>query len=64
MQDSINVKIEFKKEQLADLLCNALEGGSNYWCNVKEKVEPTHWKFFEDGKYLYYFPLNDQLEVV
>ncbi|SRR6266496_1782155 len=32
-------------EQLSDVLCSALEGGSNYWYHIEEFVEPTLWEF-------------------
>lgn len=52
--------------RVADMLCNALEGGSNYWYEITDKVEPRIWSLDErpntknpDVHYLHYYPLNE-----
>lgn len=39
-------------ERVADLLCNAFEGGSNYWAVIKKKKEPKafdlHFRYMAD----------------
>lgn len=64
----------FTQENLADLLCSALEGGSNYWYRIVKKKEPKEWTFDErpiyhtpeEAKknekfhYLHYYPFNYQ----
>lgn len=34
------VPMEFKVQRIADLLCSALEGGSNYWCRIDQQIAP------------------------
>lgn len=51
---------------LENLLCNALEGGSNYWYMIQDKKEPREWTFYGSGsfnaeektKYLHLYPFN------
>ena len=51
-------------EVLSDVLCSALEGGSNYWCDQVGRVEPRRWEFKsephpEPGKHwMPDYPLN------
>lgn len=70
MQFTITKSIEAK--DIADLLCGALEGGSNYWYMIEKKIEPTKWLRSEAvwfatkeeaqkskiKHYLHYYPLN------
>ena len=60
---TINTQLSFTEERISDLLCTALEGGSNYWasfsCNLKDYYNFTapEWTlvvydFEEDEKYL------------
>jgi hypothetical protein len=39
----VTTEVEISSERVADLLCCAFEGGSNYWCVIKEKRKP--WEF-------------------
>jgi hypothetical protein len=50
-------------EQLSDVLCSALEGGSNYWYRIERVVEPTLWEFeseprCENEHWVQDYPLN------
>lgn len=54
-------------ERIADVLCNALEGGSNYWYMIIDKIEPRKWVFphersakaVNSTKYLHEYPFNE-----
>lgn len=48
--DNISVKVEMKfdRERISDLLCCALEGGSNYWYRIESFKEPTSFEFYSD----------------
>lgn len=35
--ETIKLEIEIKEQDLRDLLCNAIEGGSNYWCSSMDR---------------------------
>lgn len=35
------VKLDIELHKISCLLCNALEGGSNYWYTIKEFIKPT-----------------------
>jgi hypothetical protein len=57
----------FTREQIADVLCSALDaayGSSYYWIEKMKKVSPTSWEFdseprCEEGKhYRQDYPLN------
>jgi hypothetical protein len=37
-------------EQISDVLCSALEGGSNYWYRIEGREEPTTWEFDSEPK--------------
>lgn len=58
----ISITHNIKSEDIADLLCSALEGGSNYWYMIADKVEPITWGFFggdkKEVKYLHLYPFN------
>ncbi len=43
------VKIEVTKERRSDMLCGALEGGSNYWYLLKEKACKIIQKYGKKG---------------
>jgi len=36
----LKVELEMPEQRIQDLLCNALEGGSNYWYVIKDKRYP------------------------
>ena len=44
MQTTITVKtqVTVDDQRVKDLLCNALEGGSNYWYNIEGFINPNH----------------------
>lgn len=47
--------------RVSDLLCAALEGGSNYWYEIVEKHEPPSLDFRSDAAHIYPhldYPLN------
>lgn len=68
---TIGQAISFKR--IADLLCSALEGGSNYWHMVQKEIAPRIWTFDErppyktqeeadkniNFHYIQYYPLNE-----
>ncbi len=37
----MEAKLQITKEQIANLLCSAFEGGSNYWYMIVRHIEPT-----------------------
>lgn len=39
----ITIKQEISEKRISDLLCSALEGGSNYWYMVEEIISPKSW---------------------
>lgn len=39
--NTAKVTIDIPVERLQDLLCNALEGGSNYWYLITSKTKPS-----------------------
>jgi hypothetical protein len=41
----ITTVIDIPSERVADLLCCAFEGGSNYWATIKEKRSPLEFNF-------------------
>lgn len=45
------------EQLMSDLLCSAFEGGSNYWCKVKDLVYPKG-KTEADFTYLYELPFH------
>lgn len=47
---TISVKIEHKVslDKIANLICSAFEGGSNYWYEITEFVKPTAITFMVD----------------
>ena len=53
----MNIKITHKisLDRVADLLCNALEGGSNYWYMIEKCKAPTFtwWGAHNDAKVKY-----------
>lgn len=69
----ITVGLTVSFERIANLLCSAIEGGSNYWYMIERKQEPTAWTFDErpvyataeeaekniNTHYLHYYPLNE-----
>lgn len=38
----ISVSVEVALDTIAEVLCSALEGGSNYWYRIEDFVEPDH----------------------
>jgi hypothetical protein len=41
----VTTTVKFSDERIEDLLCGALEGGSNYWYNITGEVNPTNFKY-------------------
>jgi hypothetical protein len=37
----VKMEISFDKQRVSDLLCSALEGGSNYWYMIESFIKPT-----------------------
>jgi hypothetical protein len=44
----ITLNLDIKLQDVSDLLCSALEGGSNYWYMLEEKIEPKKWEYDSD----------------
>lgn len=42
---TIKIQLEIDERRVADLLCNALEGGSDYWSHIKSYNEPKEITF-------------------
>lgn len=55
--------LDFPIERIGDLLCSAFEGGgSAYWAQVAEYVEPKKWTFTgggAEGAYGWTYALNE-----
>lgn len=72
MNDNFCVILNVAIEDVAYLLCSALEGGSNYWYMIEEKIAPSRWVREErpcystkelaekniDKHYLFWYPFN------
>lgn len=60
---TLEIKHEFTPKQISDLLCSALEGGSNYWAEIVGKVEPKNWNNtpeVEERKFTHIsYPMNE-----
>ena len=73
MRHVINLMLEMPVERIADLLCCALEGGSNYWYEIDSKAEPKVWTIEErpvsatadeakekvNTHFAHYYPFNE-----
>jgi hypothetical protein len=46
-QETIPVTHNISKERIADVLCSAFEGGSNYWYRIEKEVTPEEGKRFK-----------------
>jgi hypothetical protein len=46
----VHCTVTLTTEQLSDVLCSALEGGSNSWYTIEEFVDPTLWQFNSEPK--------------
>jgi hypothetical protein len=58
----IMVKTPISKTRIGDLLCTALEGGSNYWYCIDKFIKPNNFQFRYNTMMdfdQYDFPLND-----
>lgn len=60
---TFEVSQRFPWERVADLLCNALEGGSNYWYMIEDQTEPEAWEKWgshneKHTDYPYLYPFN------
>ena len=67
MRSVITVKQAVPIARLEALLCDALEGGSNYWYMIQDVKEPREWTNFGTGsenwnkdktKFQYLYPFN------
>jgi len=57
----LTVPMEFPLERLADLLCNALEGGSDYWYVIKKYNAPPALDYRYDAAQVFRhidYPMN------
>jgi hypothetical protein len=41
---TINIKMTIPEQRIKDLLCNALESGSNYWYQIQKYINPNKIK--------------------
>jgi hypothetical protein len=58
----ISVKVPITKQRISDLICSAIEGGSNYWYLIEEFVKPTVLEWQTDPKQVFKhldYPLNE-----
>lgn len=60
----MKIKIEVSAETVSNILCNAFEGGSNYWYMIEKFIEPKVWTIGEkpEGNKHHYaqdYPLNE-----
>ena len=60
---TVTLPVQVSKQRLADLLCCALEGGSNYWYRIEKFGAPDAENLFhsmEDGTFRYLdYPLSE-----
>lgn len=57
----LTIEKEISLQSIADLLCTAFEGGSNYWYKIVGKIKPEALEFRTDPKHIYWYldyPLN------
>lgn len=54
-QVKVTTVVNISYETIADLLCSAFEGGSNYWYTIADIIEPLDCHKFKDS-YDEYFP--------
>jgi len=47
MKNSLKITQEVSLSRISNLLCDALEGGSNYWYMIEEQIKPTKIEFHE-----------------
>ena len=47
MKNTIKVTQEIQLSDIAALLCDAIEGGSNYWYMIEKEIQPTKIEFHE-----------------
>ena len=47
---TVTLSISLTVEHISDVLCSALEGGSNYWYNIEEYITPPTWEFSSEPK--------------
>ncbi len=62
MSKNITIKIskEFTFEDISDLLCSALEGGSNYWYIIDKYNKPKNLKNTKEKHFRHLsYPLNE-----
>lgn len=55
------IKTDIPTERIADMLCSAFEGGSNYWYEITEFRKPRRFDFRTDKEHVFRhidFPLN------
>lgn len=58
----MQIPINIDPQKIADLLCCAFEGGSNYWYNIEGDKAPERYDFRTDESRIYPhldYPLND-----
>lgn len=53
----ITINQEISQEAIEDLLCSALEGGSNYWYCITDKITPKDKPVLR-GSYLHEYPFK------
>ena len=63
---NINTKLNVTQEDIDDIMCTALEGGINYWCNKAEVVgeylgEYGHEQIARGGKLKLYDSEEDEV---
>ena len=44
-----DVRYTLPVERISDLLCSALEGGSNYWYHIEQFIKPINFNNSEEG---------------
>jgi len=74
MKKTIELQLDIKISRLADLLCEAFEGGVGYWAQItkyKEPSQPVDFSVFEGddilGKHIYpyiHYPLSPDGAVI
>jgi len=60
--NEIAVTINVKLERMADMLCGAFEGGSNYWCQIESYTQPKKLTYRSDKRKVFPhidYPMSD-----
>ena len=67
MKITVTTVQDISLQRISDLLCGAIEGGSNYWYMIKRFIPPYNFDFRVDPNQIYKhldFPLNKGGQII